>query len=434
MAEKIFRDAVHGDIALDAQVEVALIDTPEFQRLRGIKQLGTASMVYPSALHSRFEHSLGTSHLARRIVTSIEAAQGPFADADEKRALYAAALLHDVSHIPYGHTFEDERHIFPRHDEPARFAAFLRSGELGRVLQRLGLLEAVERILCGGGCRPVLRDIVSGTICSDLLDYLARDTFFCGLSGAWDARLFRCFRVDGSTDRLYLDAQKDGIIREDALSEVVNLLRLRYFLSERVYFHHSKTASGAMISRAVECAVNDGLRLDEMFGLRDDTLLYLLDQRYGRIPAVRCLLDHVFSHRLYKRAYVLTRRVGEEKQAALIRSFHSDRAAREEAERSLSKRLRLKDGELVVYCPSSRMQLKEADVLVRIDEGRPRSLRELALPEIEVLTGRHRDLWRFYVFVAPRHAERLRAVGAACEAWFQSPNELPALQTGQLYL
>ncbi|NDD27133.1 MAG: HD domain-containing protein, partial [Proteobacteria bacterium] len=130
MAEKIFRDAVHGDIALDAQVEVALIDTPEFQRLRGIKQLGTASMVYPSALHSRFEHSLGTSHLARRIVTSVEAAQGPFADADEKRALYAAALLHDVSHIPYGHTFEDERHIFPRHDEPARFAAFLRSGEL----------------------------------------------------------------------------------------------------------------------------------------------------------------------------------------------------------------------------------------------------------------------------------------------------------------
>lgn len=433
MAEKVFRDAVHGDITLDRDLEVALMDTPEFQRLRGIKQLGTASLVYPTAVHSRFDHSLGTCHLTRRIVAHITAAQGPFLDAEEERALYAAALLHDVSHIPFGHTFEDERHIFPRHDAPERLRAFLRDGQLGKTLARLGLTESVAGILSGGG-RPVLRDIVSGTICSDLLDYLARDTFFCGLSGGYDARLYRSFRVDRNTDRLYLDAQKDGIVREDVVSEVVNLLRLRYFLSERVYFHHSKTASGAMISRAVECAVNEGLRLEDLFDLRDDTLLFLLDRKHGRIPAVRCLIDHTLSHRLYKRAFVVTRRVGLERQAELIGAYHHDRAAREAAEGSLSRTLKLKPGELIVYCPAAKMQLKEAHVPMRVDGGELRSLGDLSLPEISVLTDRHRDLWRFYVFVAPRHADRLREIGQRCESWFQSPNELPALQSGQLYL
>lgn len=435
MSEKIFRDAVHGDITFDRDLEVAIMDTPEFQRLRGIKQLGTASMVYPTAVHARFDHCLGTCHLTRRIVQHIEDAQGAFASPDEKRALYAAALLHDVSHIPFGHTFEDERHIFARHDEPARFDAFLRHGELGAVLARLGLTDAVLDILQGRG-RPVLGELVSGTVCSDLLDYLARDTFFCGLSGGYDDRIFRYFRVDTATDRLYLQAQKDGIIREDVVSEVVNLLRLRYFLSERVYFHHSKTASGAMISRAVECAVNDGLKLEDLFGLRDDTLLFMLDRKYGRNGAVRTLIDHTLSHRLYKRAFVVTRRgeEGEKKQADLIHTYHHDRAAREEAEQSLSRKLKLKHGELIVYCPAAKMQLKEAHVPVRVDSGPLRSLGDLSLPEIKVLTERHRDLWRFYVFVAPRHAERLREIGQRCEAWFQSANELPALQSGQLFL
>jgi HD superfamily phosphohydrolase len=434
VTEKVFRDAIHGDVTLSREVEVALMDTPEFQRMRGIKQLGTASLVYPSAVHSRFEHSLGTCFLARRIVALAEGAGGTFADEEEKRALFAAALLHDVSHIPFGHTFEDERHIFPRHDSTDRFDSFLRHGELGRVLRRLGLTDAVFAILGGGETRPVMREIVSGTICSDLLDYLARDAFFCGLTGTYDQRIFRYFRVDRATDRLYLEAQKDGIIREDVVSEIVNLLRLRYFLSERVYFHHSKTASGAMISRAVEAAVNAGLQLEDMFALRDDQLLWMLERKYGRIAAVRTLMEHFLAHRLYKRAYVLTRRVGEARQQALIASYHRDRAAREEAERQLSHKLKLKDGELIVYCPAGKMQLKEADIPVRVDEGPLRSLGDLSLPEIKVLSERHRDLWRFYVFVAPEHAGRMRAVAAACEAFFQHPNELPALQTGQLYL
>lgn len=431
MREKTFRDPIHGDITLDKRVEVAIMDTPEFQRLRGIKQLGTASLVYPGAVHTRFEHSVGTCWLARRMVAEMERAQGLVLSDDEKRVLYASALLHDLSHIPFGHTFEDERHIFTRHDVPERVRAMLRRGALGKVLSELGLLEGVSRALCGDG-PPAMRDVVSGTICADLLDYLARDAYFCGLHVGYDPRIFRYFRMDERG--LYLEAQKEGIIREDALSEVINLLRLRYFLSERVYYHHSKTASGAMISRAVECAVNEGLTLESLWDLTDDRLLMLLEHRFGRNKAVSRLLGHYLSHRLYKRAYVLTRRVGDDAVRELVESYHFDRGVREAAEQALTQKLKLKDGELIVYCPSDRMALKEADVRVRIDAGLPRTLADMVVPEIRVLQEKHRNLWRFYVFVAPEHADKLRSIGAACENWFQHPNHLPELESGQLFL
>src|SRR5437762_10280329 len=90
---KVIRDAVHGDIEIGA-LEVELIDTPEFQRLRGIKQLGTAYLVYPSAMHTRFEHSLGTSWMARRLVESIRRTRS--VPLDEDRLIRIAALLHDI--------------------------------------------------------------------------------------------------------------------------------------------------------------------------------------------------------------------------------------------------------------------------------------------------------------------------------------------------
>src|SRR5215467_15193883 len=99
MPGKLIRDAVHGDIEMSF-LEVEVMDTPEFQRLRGIKQLGTAYMVFPSAMHTRFEHSLGTSWMAHRIVESIRRTHSISED-DEQR-IRVAALLHDITHIPFG--------------------------------------------------------------------------------------------------------------------------------------------------------------------------------------------------------------------------------------------------------------------------------------------------------------------------------------------
>src|SRR6266540_6514696 len=98
--KKLIRDAVHGDIEM-GPLEVELMDTPEFQRLRGIKQLGTAYLVFPSAVHTRFEHSLGTSWMAHRILEAVRRSQNVSAiSADEENLIRVSALLHDITHIP----------------------------------------------------------------------------------------------------------------------------------------------------------------------------------------------------------------------------------------------------------------------------------------------------------------------------------------------
>ena len=118
---KTIRIAVSGDVLL-TRLEMRLIDTPDFQRLRRIRQLGTAALVYPTSLHTRFDHALGTLAMADRLLNSIRTNRH---NTEEERTISPAdeilirlyALLHDVPHIPYGHTLEDELGILKRHDE-----------------------------------------------------------------------------------------------------------------------------------------------------------------------------------------------------------------------------------------------------------------------------------------------------------------------------
>src|SRR5262245_43294033 len=141
MGKKLIRDAVHGDIELGS-LEVELIDTPEFQRLRGIRQLGTAYLVFPSAMHTRFEHSLGTSWMAHRIVRAIE--RNFAISREEEDLIRVTALLHDITHVPFGHTLEDERRVLPRHDKDAdRVRYFFHDSTVGRILVREGVQNAV---------------------------------------------------------------------------------------------------------------------------------------------------------------------------------------------------------------------------------------------------------------------------------------------------
>src|ERR1044072_7241753 len=184
--KKLIRDAVHGDIEMGS-LEVELMDTPEFQRLRGIKQLGTAYFVFPSAVHTRFEHSLGTSWMAHRILQSIQ--RNLTISEDEEPLIRVSALLHDITHIPFGHTLEDERRVLPRHDkDEERVNYFLRHSAVGRILKREGIEDQIISIMRGGD--DYASDIVGGAISADLLDYLRRDTYFCGLSQYYDQRIF----------------------------------------------------------------------------------------------------------------------------------------------------------------------------------------------------------------------------------------------------
>src|ERR1041385_4926420 len=361
--KKIIRDAVHGDIEMGS-LEVELMDTPEFQRLRGIKQLGTAYLVFPSAVHTRFEHSLGTSWMAHRILESVRRNQT--VSEDDARLVRVASLLHDITHIPFGHTLEDERRVLPRHDkDEERVNHLLRASAVGQVLKREGLQDAVIATLKHD--ETYKSDIVGGAISADLLDYLRRDTYFCGLSQYYDLRLFESFIVDGN--RLVMNLEKNGMLRHDALSELVNLLRIRYTLSERVYFHHTKVSSGAMISKAVELAFREGLRAEELRTLKDETLIWTLRELYTRNVTIAHLLNRLEARQLYRACYVLTTNIGEKRRLEIVGRFHYDVEAREAAETTIARASGIQPYEIIIYCPSYGMSLSEAEVPVRLERG-----------------------------------------------------------------
>ncbi len=411
---KLVRDAVHGDIDL-GPLEVELIDTPEFQRLRGIKQLGTAYLVYPTATHSRFEHSIGTSWMARCMIEALRRTSA-ISDADAA-AIRVAALLHDVTHIPFGHTLEDERGVLPRHDkDDARFRYFLRDSALARVLERAGYLEQVLHILEGRG--GFASEIVSGAITADLLDYLRRDTYFTGFSQFYDQRVFRSFVLHG--DRFAVNLEKHGMLRHDTLSELINLLRIRYPLTERVYFHHTKVASGAMISKAVELALRCGLPPEDLRRLKDETLIWTLRTGFQRDPAVSYIVDCLESRQLYRPCFILTSEVGEARQSEIVGRFHYDSAGREKMEAEVAAAAGLRPYQIIVYCPSVAMSLPEAEVLVRMGTGDFLPLSESNNEEIRSLKDKHRMLWKFYVFIDRAVSVRRDAARSAAEEYLKS--------------
>jgi HD superfamily phosphohydrolase len=420
----VMRDPVHGDVYLTHE-EISLLDTREMQRMRGVKQLGTAYLVYPGAMHTRFDHQIGSLHVTQQMIDAINLSCGldpaglSGITEQEARVIRFAALLHDVTHIPFGHNLEDQDGIFERHDSTYRFARMFKpETELGARLHALGAAEDVLAILTHGKAdspRPIpayWAQLVSGTICSDILDYLARDAYFTGLRLQVDPRVTSYFKIDRVSGNLFIDLTKHELLREDILSEIVRMLEARYYFSERVYYHHAKVASGAMIARAVELALSAGaVQESDFYSQTDASILDLLDrstrgaEREVR-ERVHNLVRRFESRKLYKRACVFPRYKNEAAQEGLVAKYFAEggAAARRDVEARLSDLVRFATGrevDLIVYCPAKRMQLKEARTHVRWPgerEIRPLSHFAESIPRLADLERSYRDLWKFYVF------------------------------------
>jgi uncharacterized protein len=418
----VVRDPVHGDVYLTHE-ELRVLDTREMQRLRGVKQLGSAYLVFPGAVHTRFDHSIGTLHLAQRMIDGVNRSfeqnprDGLGVSHEEARVIRAAALVHDVTHVPFGHNVEDQAGLMHRHDTPYRFERMLGPAtELGRVLRELGLQADVLNALTsedGGAKVPSYwSQIHSDTIGADILDYLQRDAHFTGLKLAIDPRVLSYFRVDRASGNLYVDLAKHELLREDILSEIVRLLEARYHFSERVYYHHAKIAAGALVARAVALLLEAGaVREEEFYDTTDASLLALLAKKGEKLGGasgkqVVSLVERFEQRRLPKRVCVFPRYENQAAQDGLVERYfakdrQAERAAVESRIQDLARFATGKKVEILVTCPARRMQLKEARTHVRWPREtgvQPLSNFAARVPRLADLERSYRDLWKFYVF------------------------------------
>lgn len=419
----LIRDPVHGDIFLTS-TETVLLDSREMQRLRGIKQTGTGYLVYPGCVHTRFDHSLGTIYVAKRILANL-LHKGFAISPRASQIVTAAALIHDIGHIPFGHTLEDEMGIFPRHDRAQRLSWFLTGTDLALRLQQHDLLEPVFALLAGHQhpeVAPWMRQVVTSTIDADMLDYLRRDSFFSGIRQQYDDRVFSYFVLAG--DQLALNIFKHGAVRPDARTELLNLLRMRYVLTERVYFHHTKVIAGAMLAKGIERLLAIGLQEQDMYTWRDDDLFRAL--READDPVARRLATNVYHRKLWKRAYVLSpTQTGEDISSTFIERFAGpeNASARVQLETEMTRELRLEPGDIIIYCPGKSL-FKEVKALVPTPSGALTTLDNLDEPvaqEVKALARQYSELWRFYVLAPPDAVERTRRL---CEAVFGYPSAI----------
>lgn len=254
MREKIIRDPVHDVIAFRMEGNAPgdrllfdLLATPQFQRLRRVRQLGLASLAYPGADHSRYLHSLGVMEMCRRILEQLRR-ERPISEEDWI-AVTAAALLHDLGHGPFSHVFERVSGI--HHEAITRQIIEDEDGAVCQVLMRFdpALPRRVTRLLEGAdkGAR-FLKDVLSSQLDADRLDYLLRDDLMTGSRyGQYDLQwLLRSMTIDGATGRLAINYK--------GISAVEGYLQARMHMYRNVYFHKVVRTGEGMLSLALQRA------------------------------------------------------------------------------------------------------------------------------------------------------------------------------------
>jgi len=349
---KLVHDPIHGGIELD-EFAVRLIDTPEFQRLRRITQLGLAFLVYPSARHTRFEHSLGTFYLAKLIRSR---------NPEIEEGTVYAALLHDIGHYPFSHTLEN---LYPRHEENTVWT--IKHGEIGDVLRELYSIGEFLKLL--------KHPLVSGDIDADRMDYLVRDAYYTGVAyGIVDLeRLIRNLLWDG----------KRLVLHEKGVMAGQNLLLARSMMYPTVYHHHTVRIANAMLSRAVEL---EGVELEEIRQIDEVDLVAKL--RNSERAEVRELIKALDGRRLYKRAVWS----GDELDEDLLNE--------------LKEGLESEFGHLAILDYPEKPRFEERNAFVERN-GEVKRLSEVS-PLVRALVEAKESHWRWGIYARADVVERVR--------------------------
>ncbi len=359
---------------MDSQA-LEVLDSEPLQRLRYIRQLGHAFLVYPTANHTRFEHAVGTYHLARRALSLLdERGELDNVDAEERALIPLAGLVHDVGHYPFSHSLEEAG--LPSHEELAM--THFAHPSLRSALRHTGFEDIESRLqaLITGRSQTPLQGLISGSLDLDKLEYLSRDARMCGVPyGAVDVdRLLHAITVldsDGGSRRVG--------IREKGISALESLLFARYQMYRNVYWHHAVRSATSMFKRVVRTALAHGqLTVEAVAHSTDEGLMQRLRETHGNEIATR-----LRQRKLYKRLVDIA---GEE-----VPEDAGDWVAEcpdlvERVENKLAAKLQLQPGEVLLDFPA-KAKMIEVDMPLLRKDG---TVEPLAAPDGTSQLGIHR--------------------------------------------
>lgn len=241
--EKVFKDPVHRYVHVRDRVIWDLIAAPEFQRLRRIKQLGTTNLTFHGAEHSRFNHSLGVYEIVRRIISNFQ--DRPHWNQEERLLCLCAALLHDLGHGPFSHSFEK---VFKLDHEHFTREIILGNTEINRILQRVKpeFAQDVADVIAKTYKDKLLVSLISSQIDADRMDYLQRDAYFTGVSyGHFDMeRILRVMRP----------IEDQVVIKATGMHAVEDYIMSRYQMYWQVYFHPVTRSAEVILSKIFQRA------------------------------------------------------------------------------------------------------------------------------------------------------------------------------------
>ncbi len=388
---EVIRDPLWDNIRLDRPA-LQVLDTPTVQRLRYVRQVGHAFLVYPGATHTRFEHALGAYHLTKRALAALEErGELDLVPEEDCLAVRLAALLHDIGHYPFSHALEEAG--FPSHETLG--VAKLVRGDLGERLIEIGGPDFHQVLgdLITGRSRSSLQGLISGSLDLDKIDYLSRDARMCGVP-------YGTVDVDRLLSSLTLVETAPGVwevgVQEKGVSALESLLFAKYQMYRNVYWHHAVRAATCMFKRAVRSAVARGsVSVEQIAEATDDGLMEILITKDRSVLATA-----IRARRLYKRALDLS---ASDVPAAVQDWVVDDPELMERVEDALAGQVGLEPGELLLDFPA-RSSMLGVDLPLRTRSGTIERLTDagragqLGLPR--VADELYRTARRLRVFVA----------------------------------
>ena len=314
--KSIIRDAVWGDIPLNRK-EMLLIDSVPFQRLRRVQQLGFTSWTFPGAHHSRFEHCIGVYHLTRLALLHLARCGGYSFTMAEINTVLAAGLLHDIGHYPYSHAVEElDLNVIRNHEIIG--TEIVTGPEIAPLLRHVWGVqpEKVAAMITKSDDVPltqnerVLRNLISGALDTDKLDYLMRDSRYCNVPyGMVDVqRLIDSLRI-WPEDRTQTDGETrlQLVIDEKGVGALQSLIFARYLMFYNVYWHHTGRIATLMFLRSLQEALETGAFSSVELERSDDASVIALIQNTTQPGSIaHDLITDLRNRRFFKRAISLS--------------------------------------------------------------------------------------------------------------------------------